>query len=85
MLVDSDPRQNSALEPYPDSGGMAEKWVAPRSSAKPIAVTNHKLGVRNEKLRQARAACVDAEPKSPGAESCDQAREPRFDLPFFGC
>jgi len=72
-----------ALEPYPIPAGMAEKVGSTGSRAKPIAVTTTSWGVRNDKLRQARAACVDAEP-NPQVLNLVISPEPRFDLPFFG-
>jgi len=54
-------------EPYPiRQVYMAEKGVAPGLVPSDRVSTDHKWGVRNDKLRQ-RGCLVDAEPESPGA------------------
>ncbi|MCP9917196.1 phycoerythrobilin:ferredoxin oxidoreductase [Cyanobium sp. ATX 6F1] len=71
------------LEPYPIPIDMVKKVGSTGSRSNPIDVTTTSWGVRNAKLRQARAACVVAEP-SPQVLNLVISPEPSFDLPFFG-
>ena len=71
------------LEPYPIPEGMREKSAQTGPRAHPTTVVTRSWAVRSPQIRQARAACVEAEP-APQVLNLVISPDPRYDLPFFG-
>jgi len=81
---DSDARQKLyALEPYPIPAGMAEKVGKQTGLVQADRCTTQAGEWRKCKLRQARAACCDAEPNPQVLNLVNQPGAPALNLPFL--
>ena len=76
--------QAFALEPYPIEEQFLLQTSSTGSKSKPIQVTTATWACRTPKLRQVRAACVEA---GSAASVLNFVINPsiNFDLPFFWC
>ena len=71
------------LQPYPIPEGFGERRARTGPKARPVEVVTRSWAVQARGIRQARAACVDADPL-PQVLNFVINPDHHYELPFFG-